>query len=138
MDKGWLEELYEVWDEVEKMGARVGLVGSVLSAEEKRRWAQMVEPGYVTGHCLLLSMSVLSDMAERRGTPGWYFSELDPGQIHIASDRIMSWELNRVGYATIASFKSAVGHHGGKSWNYNLGRVFSLRIGDPLKGEVIG
>lgn len=136
--EGWLEELYGVWDEVEKMGANIGLVGSVLSMEEPRRWAQIVEPGYVTGHAVLFSMEALSALAVKRGQPGWYLDEQRQDAIHINSDKYASWEMNRMGLATIASFKSAVGHDGGKSWGYNLGRVFGLRVGDPLKGEVIG
>jgi glycosyltransferase involved in cell wall biosynthesis len=138
VDEGWLEELYAVWEEAEKLGARVGLVGSTLSAEEPRRWAEYKEPGYVTGHAWLCSIPIMSEMSERRGMSGWYLSEVDNGQIHIASDRMFCWELNRVGYATIASFKSAVGHHGGKSWGYDLGRISRLRSEDPLKGTVIG
>lgn len=140
VDEGWLDELYDVWADAEaKMpGRRIGLVGSHLSAEEQRRWFEAVEPGYVTGHCLLLSMPILAEMADRRGTPGWYFNELDVQQIHIASDRILCWDMNRVGYATITSLKSAVGHHGGRSWGHQLSRLSSLRIGDPLKGEIFG
>lgn len=138
LDKGWLEELYGVWEEVEAMGARIGLVGSVFSGEEKRRWLQMAEPGYVTGHAVLFSMEALWQISEKRGQAGWFLDEVHQDAIHINSDKYASWEMNRMGMATIASFKSAVGHHGGKSWNYNLGRVYSLRIGDPLKGEVLG
>jgi len=138
VDKGWLEELYAVWDDAHtKMsGRKIGLVGSVLSVEEQRRWAEQIEPGYVTGHCLLLSIPVLSEVASRRGQEGWYLDEVHQNAAHINSDRFLCYELNKLGYATIASFKSAVGHHGGKSWGYNLNRVFGLRIGDPLKGEV--
>jgi len=76
-------------------------------------------------------------MAERRGNPGWYLDEVHREAAHINSDRFLSYELNRVGYATVASFKSAVGHHGGKSWDYNLGRVSQIQLGDPERGEVI-
>src|SRR5580698_8043060 len=38
VDKGWLDELYDVKDEVEKTVGRVGIVGSQLSGEEPRRY----------------------------------------------------------------------------------------------------
>lgn len=140
VDEGWLDELYDVWADAESkvIGRKIGLVGSHLSAEEPRRWAESFEPGYVTGHCLLLSIPLLAEIAERRGNSGWYFDEVHREALHINSDRFLSYELNRVGYATVASFKAAVGHHGGKSWNYNLGRAAQVQLGDPLKGEVFG
>jgi len=136
---GWLEELYDVWAEAQAVlgTKRVGLVGSTQSAEEPRRWAESAEPGYVTGHCFLLSMPVLYEVSEKRGQPGWYLDEINRDAIHINSDRYLNYELNRLGYATIASMKAAVGHHGGKSWGYNLGLTSRLRIGDPEKGEVL-
>jgi len=138
VDEGWLEELYDVWTEAEKLlcGRRVGLVGSHLSAEEPRRYCEMVEPGYVTGHCLLLSMPVLYEVSERRGQPGWYLDELHQEAAHINSDRYLSYELNRLGYVTVASFKSAVGHHGGKSWGYDLSKTSRLRLGNAERGEI--
>jgi hypothetical protein len=140
VDGGWLDELYDVWTEAESKTSprRVGLVGSTLSGEEQRRWAESLEPGYVTGHCFLLSIPVLSEISGRRGQEGWYLDEVHLDAVHINSDRYLCYEMNRAGYSTVASFKSAVGHHGGKSWGYNLGRLSSLRIGDPLKGEVFG
>lgn len=138
LDGGWLDELYDVWADAERTGLRVGLVGSHQSAEEPRRWSTYNEPGYVTGHCLLLSIPILSEIAEKRGNAGWYLDEVHREAVHINSDRYLSYEMNRAGYSTVASFKSAVGHHGGKSWNYNLGRIASVQCGDPLKGEVVG
>lgn len=140
VDEGWLDELYAVWADAESkiIGRKIGLVGSHLSAEEPRRWAESFEPGYVTGHALLLSISILSEIADRRGNSGWYLDEVHREAVHINSDRFLSYEMNRAGYATVASFKSAVGHHGGKSWGYDLGRVAQVQLGDPLKGEVSG
>lgn len=137
VDVNWLQELYDVWAEAEASGLKVGMVGSVLSEPEQRRWADFREPGYVTGHCLLLNMSLISEVANRRGTPGWYLDETRHDMLHINSDRFMSYDLNRMGYATIAAFKSAVGHYGGQSWGYNLGRLAQVKLGDPLKGEII-
>lgn len=138
VDEGWLDELYAVWDEAEKIlcGRRIGLVGSTLSAEEQRRWAEYIEPGYVTGHALLLNIPILSEISEWRGNPGWYLDEVHQNAAHINSDRFLCYELNQKGYATVASFKAAVGHHGGKSWGYNLGQVGSLRLGNPERGEI--
>lgn len=136
VDANWLQELYDVWDDASAQSLNVGMVGSVLSGEEPRRWAQYSEPGYVTGHCLLLDMALLSEIANKRGTPGWYLDETRHDMLHINSDRFLSYDLNRMGYATVAAFKSAVGHFGGQSWGYQLGRLGSIKIGDPLKGEI--
>lgn len=136
VDAGWLEELYSVWDEVEAQGNKVGMVGSILSAEEPRRYTEYrvgkhgEGADYITGHAVLCSMSALFAIAEARGTPGIFFSELDQQQIHIASDRIGSWEMQKLGYSTIAAFHSAVGHAGGQSWNHNLGMVLGLSLSD--------
>lgn len=140
LDSGWLEELHSVWAESESTedGKPVGLVGSHQSAEEPRRFGEYIEPGYVTGHCLLLDIPILAGIADGRGTPGWYLDEKHQEAIHINSDRFLSYELNRAGFRTIASFKAACGHHGGKSWNYDLRRTSYLRIGNPEMGEVLG
>lgn len=129
-DGNWLDELYGVWDEVTAQGARLGLVGSTFSEPEQRRWAEAREPGYVTGHCWLVSMEALTAIAVKRGQPGWYLNEMSQECIHIASDRIGCWELNRIGYVTVASFKSSVGHHGFKSWGPNLAQIGQLRLQD--------
>ena len=137
----WLQEMHDVWTEAEprdKDGFKVGLVGSHQSDEEPRRWGEYTEPGYVTGHCLLLDIPILGAVADGRGTPGWYLDEAHQDAIHINSDRYLSYELNRMGFRTVASFKAAVGHHGGKSWDYNLARTARLRIGNPELGEVLG
>jgi glycosyltransferase involved in cell wall biosynthesis len=140
VDKDWLEELYAVWTDVEETlpGKRIGLVGSTLSGEEPRRWAEYREPGYVTGHCLLLSVAVLSEISARRGMPGIYLDEVHQNAIHINSDRFLSYELNQAGYVTVASFKSAVGHHGGKSWGHNLAKISGLTMTSPELGEIRG
>lgn len=135
----WLDELHSVWaDSVLRGGYDTGLVGCHLSEEEERRWGTYQEPGYVTGHCLLLDIPLLDVVATKRGSPGWYFDELTPDAAHINSDRYLSYEMNRAGYAAVASFKAPVGHHGGKSWGYDLGKVYRIRVGDPQKGEVLG
>ena len=130
---GWLDELYAVWDEATAQGHRVALVGSVLAQSETRRWSAFVRgkqdsSDYVTGHCLLLEMNVMRELAAARGTPGIYFNELDQQQIHIASERWACWDLQARGWSTIASFHSAVGHKGGKSWGYNLGLIMGLQL----------
>lgn len=136
VDRGWLEELYDVWADAEKLGMRVGLVGSVLSGEEPRRWVESKEPGYVTAHCWLCSMGALYNISARRGQPGIFLDETQNSTIHIRSDVIGCYEMNRAGYATIQSHKSAVGHIAGKSWGHNLAAIAGLKVGDPLKGEV--
>jgi GT2 family glycosyltransferase len=135
VDAGWLDELYAVWAEAEQQIGKVGLVGSVLSAEEPRRWSAVRRgkadfADYVTAHCLLVDMAAISDLSCRRGTPGIYLTELDQRAIHINSDNELSYSLQDLGYATVASFKSAVGHYGGCSWGHRLGEVFALRLED--------
>lgn len=132
LGSGWLDELYAVHDEfIERNpGRRVGIVGSVLSGEEPRRWAESVQPDYVTAHCWLAQMSALYDISAMRGQPGWYLNELRQDCIHIRSDVHGSWECNQAGWATIKSFKSAVGHHGFKSWGADVGKVAGLRLAD--------
>ena len=45
---------------------RVGLVGSVRSCEEARRWDTTPNSsfGYITAHCILVSMKALNELAE--------------------------------------------------------------------------
>lgn len=70
-----------------------------------------------------MNLRVLDELSAQRGTPGWYFNEIDPTQIHIASDRIMCWDLNNAGFTTIGCYHAQVGHHGGKSWGHRLGDI---------------
>lgn len=126
----WLEEMYEVRNEAIGIAGQVGLVGSVLSGEEPRRWAASVNPDYVTGHCWLASMEALTHASTSRGTPGMYLDMTNALNIHIRSDIEISWKLNALGWQCIKSFKSAVGHHGGKSWGHNLNLVQRLRLED--------
>jgi glycosyltransferase involved in cell wall biosynthesis len=128
--QGWIEELLWCWQDAEKQspGCKIGLVGSVQSDPEPRRYAFIKEPGYVTGHCLLMNIHAISEVSSRRGMPGWYFDEQRQDAIHIRSDMFMSYDLNRAGYSTIASYKALVGHKGFKSWNADLFRVAGLRL----------
>lgn len=124
VNSGWLDEMHAVWNEVESQrpGVKIGLVGSIVCDTNAQRWVESTvnNQSYISGHCYLLSLPALYDMSARRGTPGWFFNERDPGQIHIASDRIMCWDMNNAGYTTIGTNHAAVGHHGGKSWGHNL------------------
>lgn len=122
----WLEELYECWAEAEAV-SKVGLVGSVWSAEEGRRWAGTEQNrGYVTGHCWLLSMEAMAEASMSRGQPGWYLDETNPLNAHIRSDIEICWRLNGLGYQTLQCFKSYVMHLGGRSWGHQLARVQCL------------
>ena len=127
---GWFEELQAIWAECEGIGMKVGLVGSVMSDEEPRRYAISNKPDYVTAHCLYVDMHALTEVSVARGTPGIYLDETKQQDIHIRSDVSISWALNELGYATIKSFKSRVGHHGGKSWGYNLAAIASVSLQD--------
>jgi glycosyltransferase involved in cell wall biosynthesis len=132
LGEGWLEEMFGVKEEFERLFPErpVGLIGSVLSGAEQRRWEDVREPGFVTMHCALLNIHAISEASGHRGMPGWYLNEVRQDCAHIRSDVWLTWELNRLGYATLASFKSAVGHVGGKSWGHNLGSITGLRLAD--------
>lgn len=126
VDQGWLDELYDCWQEAEtQLGKPVGLVGSNLNPDlgPTMRWRYTVPPHYVTGHCWLLSMDAIAAASCQRGMPGWYLDETNPINAHIRSDIELSHRLNGMGMLTIESFRSAVGHHGGKSWGHLLGRL---------------
>lgn len=132
---GWLDELYSVKDEAEnELKQKVGLVGSEYSADEQRRWQNITSPttpgnpGYLTGHCILADMYALFEASANRGTPGIYLDETQVRTIHIYSDNEISERLHKIGWATVRSFKSQVGHHGGKSWHHELNRVFRLTL----------
>lgn len=121
-DKGWLDEMLAVRDEVGGSG-KVGLIGSTQSGEEPRRYASIVHPDYVTGHCWLASMQAFFDCSAARGMPGWYLDETQAINIHIRSDNEICLAMQRLGYVTVKSFKSAVGHPGGRSWGHQLARI---------------
>jgi glycosyltransferase involved in cell wall biosynthesis len=131
----WLEELYSVKEEAEQqLKQKVGIVGSEFSAEEQRRWQNITNPttpgnpGYCTAHCILVSMQALYEASVDRGMPGWYLDETRQAMIHIRSDNEISHNLQRLGWATVRSFKSACGHHGGKSWHHRLDRIAGLTL----------
>jgi glycosyltransferase involved in cell wall biosynthesis len=124
---GWLEELFAVRDEVQQF-RKVGLVGSVYSADEQRRYDETQKPNYVTGHCWLLNMQAMEECAVKRGAPGWYLDETSQRNIHIFSDNQICYEMNAAGWSTIRAFKSAVGHDAsGASWGHNLG-LLNMRL----------
>jgi glycosyltransferase involved in cell wall biosynthesis len=134
---GWLEELYSVKAEAEAtIGSHVGIVGSEFSEEEGRRWQNITSPttegnpGYVTAHCLLVDMQAMFECSVDRGTPGFYLDETRQDMIHIRSDNEISYRMQKLGWNTIRSFKSAVGHHGGRSWGHNLGRICGLTLSE--------
>jgi glycosyltransferase involved in cell wall biosynthesis len=127
---GWLEEMYDVWAEVEKTG-KVGLVGSLQSDPEPRRYQISVPADYVTGHAWVLSMQAMKEVSVARGNKtGVFLDESTPGNIHIHSDVEICWLLHNLGWQCVKSFKSAVGHIGGRSWGHNIARVQSLRLED--------
>ena len=126
---GWLEELWSVKNLAEMdFQCEVGLVGSVYSDTETRRYARTISPDYVTGHCWLVNMKAMVDCSLDRNTPGLYLDETSQKTIHIFSDNEICERMNRLGYATVQSFKSQVGHHGGRSWGHRLDRISSLTL----------
>lgn len=131
LGNGWLDELYAVRDDfVKQTNRKVGIVGSVFSAPERRRYVETRKPDYVTAHCWLVSMDAMFDISNRRGQPGWYLNELQQRCIHTWSDVEGSHECNAAGWATIKSFKSHVHHIGGQSWHFNQARIQALKLQD--------
>lgn len=119
---GWLEELMYVRDDAKNL-TKVGLVGSVYSPEDPRRWMSSVDKDYVTGHCWYLNMEALTEVSVIRNTPGIYLDELRDDSIHIRSDVYLCWDMNRLGWQTIKSHHSHVDHEAGKSWGHLLGLI---------------
>lgn len=132
VNRGWLHELEAVWNEIEKTAKKVGCVGSVHTPGTTTRWEEPTEPNYVTMHAVLLNMKALTEVADKRGTSGWYFDETRNDSIHIRSDRFLSYDMNRLGYTTAISFQAIISHidGGGKSWSHNLGSISNLRVED--------
>lgn len=114
-DVGWLDELYAIKDIVEAETGRVGLVGSLHSIEEPRRFQISTGQDYVTGHAWLLNMVAMQEASFSHGHPGWYLDETNPANIHIRSDVDICWKLNILGWQTVKAFKSAVGHYAVRS-----------------------
>lgn len=123
----WIGEMLAVWKEVESQGTKVGMVGSVHDQEGAPRYILSKEPDYVTGHCVMFSRESYNAILSTRDS---FFNEKEEGQIHINSDRVICYDLNKIGYATVASYKTPLGHHGGKSWGFDLGKVGSLKMAD--------
>lgn len=120
--EGWLEELYSVSAEAAKI-SRVGLVGSVYSPEDPRRYITTPPPGYTTGHCWLLNMEAIWEVARSRGTPNDVLDPLRPDAIHIRSDVYLCYDLNKLNWLTVTSHHSHVDHEAGKSWGHQLHRI---------------
>jgi glycosyltransferase involved in cell wall biosynthesis len=122
LEDGWLQELYAVKEEAEKSGFPVGLVGSVYSPTDPRRFYLTQEPHFVTGHCWLLNMKAMKVMRDRRETLDC-LDETKAQSIHIFSDNFLCYELNRLNWVTIISHHSKVHHEAGKSWGHQIHRI---------------
>lgn len=119
---GWLEELYSVKDEVESAVGKVGLVGSDPPVDTKR-YALSVERDAVSSYGALFNMDAMKEVAMTRNTPGVYFDETRADAIHIYSDVYICWEMNRLGWQVVKSFKADIRHKGAKCWGQNLGSI---------------
>lgn len=137
--EGWLDELYAVWEAAENTDfvkgnySHIGLVGSQDHAPQNPRFAFAVPgtaPGYVTGHCWLVSVKALFDVSVERGTNGWYLNETNPLLAHIRSDVEMCVDMNKLNYRTVMSFHANVQHYGGKSWGHDLASIGGITIED--------
>lgn len=120
---GWLEELYEAKGQANgRNGARVGLVGHICSNMcwglhyREGEWEFVDEPNYVNGHCWLLNMEAMRQIAYARtcrgrgGHIGSLMDETDPDLIHYRADPHTCWELAAQGYKSIAVFRDTVQH----------------------------
>lgn len=118
---GGFEELFDVWNLVEAEGKKVGMVGADGQKLHCPRWVEKREPDFVTGHCILFKVSVLIEQSllfpwKNGQVHGFGADDL----VHINSDRALSNEFNRRGFATIVSHHTNVGHYGGQSWGFKL------------------
>ncbi|MDE1971215.1 MAG: glycosyltransferase family 2 protein [Patescibacteria group bacterium] len=129
VDPGSLEEMFSLWGELEQQGKTIGLMGCEgPQPRSHARYAEKVEPGYVTGHFYLFKKEFFIK-------EGFRFPQEDgevsgftaQGLFHIASDRALSYWMNRRGFSTIASYWAGVGHHGGRSWDHNVGALSQVR-----------
>jgi glycosyltransferase involved in cell wall biosynthesis len=128
LGENWLEELYAVRDEVEALNQKkVGLVGSVYAANEQRRYWVTQPPDFVTGHCWLINMEAAAQVGTSHGTPKDYLDETADKTVHIFSDNYLCYQLNNLGWQTVAAFKSGVGHVAGRSWGHQLHRIPSCK-----------
>ena len=119
--ENWLEELYWVWEDMKTQGRNPGLIGSVTSHEEGRRWCETSEPNYITGHCLFFDINQMRNIVrDQFGRDLEILDHRTIEQAHINSERLLCYDLNRIGFHTAVSYKSWVDHEAGKSWGHDL------------------
>lgn len=132
---GWLDHLVQAM----QIYPTLGMIGyrdqPDQAAFKKRSYTDVVFPGYVTGHCMLLRMKMLEQLGvfcetdlDGRDDPA-----LKPfhGQAHIGSERILCWKSMAAGWHTMYCNYPVVFHEAGKSWNHDLGWLSQFRL-DPL------
>ena len=130
LKEGSLEELNNCWVTAEKeCTSPVGLVGAHGPNGKKPMYEVINEPQYITGHLLLLSKDILKKEKlrfpqEDGDVKGFTARDL----IHIRSDKALSYELNRRGYLTIASWHAQHVHKGGASWDRDLSKVSEVNL----------
>jgi GT2 family glycosyltransferase len=117
--ESWLDVLYSDWDAA-NLEHRVGLLGSENYVPFVTPWKFVQEPEFVTGHCWLVSMEALADVATNRNTPGLYLDETNARTIHIFSDNELCYALNKLNWGTVKCWNSHVDHVAGKSWGHRL------------------
>lgn len=121
VDAGAFEEMYACWQMAAEEGHTVGLVGCEgPQPSSHMRWSNKLEPGYVTGHCYLLNRQVMEREDFHFPQGGEWPGLLADSVFHIDSDHQLCHWMHMRGYATIASYWAAVGHHGGASWGHRL------------------
>lgn len=129
---GWMTHLDSIRDDFQAKHPekRLGVIGHHNAGPNSPSWDEQFNPSYVTGHLLFFHTPTIREISVIRGTPGLIFDERYQEGIHIATDRWLSWEMNKLGISPIYAYGDWAAHHGGKSWNYNTAKVAHLRLVD--------
>ncbi len=110
---GWLERLNEAMGK----SRSIGLVGYPLRCNQDEDWdKRVIEPGYVTGHCVLLKREMLEEIG--------LYCETDIRQAHILSDMMLSYRANAAGWRTVEVRAPLCEHGDGASWHRNYDWLF--------------
>lgn len=125
---GWLEAMENILDTQPAVGL-VGYRDSPAGVEcaldpLKATVEDVLEPGYVTGHCWLIRSEFLIKHGVLCETDldGRTYPEFAglKGLAHIGSDRLLSHQVRQAGWKCVYCNYAGVHHEAGKSWGHNL------------------